>query len=127
MHPHLSEVLHDSQRQSQPKPRGVLLSASADTGSLCARPSSGVLLHAKRTTDRVCPACNRPAALYYGLDRWPYRYRKPTSDDSNPHSPAAIPDYCPTSRGFLPRGLSDACPLNLGEYPVDLQLRAGIR
>ena len=39
-------------------------------------------------------------------------YPAPKSQNSNPHSTIAFHDGGVTSRGFLPRGLSDACPLS---------------
>jgi len=36
----------------------------------------------------------------------------PKSHNSNPHSATVYPNCVAASRGFLPRGLSDACPLS---------------
>ena len=43
---------------------------------------------------------------------WPSCHVRLDCQQSNPHSCLACPGRAGASRGFLPRGLSDACPLS---------------
>ena len=63
--------------------------------------------------------CHRPADRLIGQV-------KRQANHSNPHSPSPILTRPSTSRGFLPRGLSDACPQSSAGILVALCLRAGI-
>jgi hypothetical protein len=60
--------------------------------------------------------CHRLSQRWLYLDDRPCRRLMPPSDDSNPHRHVVYLDSRAASRGFLPRGLSDTCPLNPDEY-----------
>ena len=50
----------------------------------------------------------------------------PARDPSNPHSRLASPNGSGACRGFLPRGLYDACPRRVSHVLACLRVRAGI-
>ena len=106
-----SELRHDSQRQSPPKSHVVLLSASPETGSLCVLPTYGALLLAMRRKDMAASMCVSPPGSGSHLHHGPFCRLMPTTEGSNPHSPALHVAHGEASRGFLPQGLTNTCPL----------------
>jgi len=85
-------------------------SATADSGRLCpTRPAPHFVASASSpnpASDHRHPASVRcPAPI-----QQPVGAIAPTCDSSNPHSRLASPNAIGACRGFLPRGLCDACP-----------------